>query len=342
MAKKRPERGHLFRSRVKAENDGMIHISTYGVLTRGLPTAIALLSSSFASGREPVGCLVGLSELNHPILGFYLPASGRDLPASSDCSDVEVGFVLVTGQIHGDERATGAMLRAILSNGSLGSAAARSNIPMLVVPTVNVDGDRADSRVNALNIDINRNFSSRLLSPALTRRLLPVEYPGPFNYISREASEIMNLIRRARFYLDVHGYRHAIYAPVVSAGFGEEPVGVIETITLAADLMRAEILRAFGLDYRITDGVTEGDVGASEDYAAAMGVPAISFEMPPAHADPASLSDRVLEGYASIFTSLVAAIKTDIKSKDTVPVPHGAARPSSPPHLDGDLRHDIY
>jgi len=126
--------------------------------------------------------LIGKSVRNRPITAVQVgdPAGTR--------------VVLVVGVTHGDEPAGLSIARAV-KRLAAGSQGALSGTQLWVIPTVNPDGGRADTRKNSRGVDLNRNF------PFRWRDGVPHSsgyYPGPHPASEPETRAVMRFARRIR------------------------------------------------------------------------------------------------------------------------------------------------
>jgi protein MpaA len=94
--------------------------------------------------------------------------------------------VVVFGVIHGDEQAGHLVIAALMS------AALPADLDLWLIPTINPDGEAADSRQNANNVDLNRNFPANWE----TRTVLSSGkyYPGPSPASEPETRATMALV----------------------------------------------------------------------------------------------------------------------------------------------------
>jgi protein MpaA len=96
---------------------------------------------------QPVA-LAAPSLTGHSVLGT--PITARRLGDAGDGPSV-----LVIGAIHGNERAGIAIVRRLAHDSASG------RVRLWVLPDLNPDGSRANTRGNAHGVDLNRNFSWR-------------------------------------------------------------------------------------------------------------------------------------------------------------------------------------
>ena len=97
------------------------------------------------------------------------------------------GGTLLLGGIHGDERATVALLERFIE--WLAAASKRQNV--LVVPVGNPDGYARNIRYNARGVDLNRNCETRWTPES-------EEPPGPGPWSEPESRALRDLILRER------------------------------------------------------------------------------------------------------------------------------------------------
>jgi protein MpaA len=125
--------------------------------------------------RENRRSIVGRSERGRPIRALELGFSGSTR-------------ILVVGCIHGNERAGLAVVQRL-------ETAAPARFDLWVVPDLNPDGARANTRQNARGVDLNRNFPSGWRR--IGRRGDP-QYSGPKSLSERESRFAERLILRLR------------------------------------------------------------------------------------------------------------------------------------------------
>ena len=98
-------------------------------------------------------------------------------------------MVLVVGCIHGDEDAGRRIVRRLLHGRR------PTRFRLLVVPTLNPDGQAAGTRQNGRGVDLNRNF--RAGWEPIGHRWDP-EYSGPRPFSEPETRTARDLVRRFR------------------------------------------------------------------------------------------------------------------------------------------------
>jgi protein MpaA len=106
--------------------------------------------------------------------------------------------VLVVGDVHGNERAGRAVIRA------LRRIAPPAGVQVWTVASVNPDGERAGTRHNARGVDLNRNFPDRW-RPGVRG---DVHYPGPAAASEPETRAVQRLVRRLRPDVTVYYHQH--------------------------------------------------------------------------------------------------------------------------------------
>lgn len=83
-------------------------------------------------------------------------------------------YLYLMAGVHGDEVEGVYVLKELFS--WLKNEHSLKDMPMLVIPIVNVDGYRAQTRVNAHHVDLNRNLPTKDWTPEMTQ---PKYNPGP-------------------------------------------------------------------------------------------------------------------------------------------------------------------
>jgi protein MpaA len=123
-------------------------------------------------------------------------AQGRELRAERvGAADAPVK-VLVVGDVHGNEPAGEAIVRALRS-------ASVDGVALWLVRTANPDGRAAGTRQNARGVDLNRNFPYRWRSGARG-----TYYPGRRAASEPETRAIMRLVKRVRPQLGLYYHQH--------------------------------------------------------------------------------------------------------------------------------------
>jgi protein MpaA len=98
--------------------------------------------------------------------GHEIPVYKTDIKAAK--------YLYLIGGVHGDEVEGVYVLKELFQ--WLKTEHALKDLPMIVVPILNVDGYRANSRVNAHLVDLNRNLPTKDWS---TQHAKPRYNPGP-------------------------------------------------------------------------------------------------------------------------------------------------------------------
>lgn len=124
---------------------------------------------------------------------------GRDLTlVTRGARDASVE-VLVVGCIHGNEAAG----RAVIS--ALRSSVLPRDVRLLLVPTLNPDGEAAATRQNAHGVDLNRNFARGWEASG---QPWDTYYPGPRPFSEPETRAVRRLIRRRRPQITIWYHQH--------------------------------------------------------------------------------------------------------------------------------------
>jgi protein MpaA len=123
-------------------------------------------------------------------------AQGREIRAERvGAADAPVQ-VLVVGDVHGNEPAGEAIVRALRS-------VSLDGVAFWLVRTANPDGRAAHTRQNAHGVDLNRNFPYRW-----ARGARGTYYPGPAAGSEPETKAIMRLVKRVRPTLGIYYHQH--------------------------------------------------------------------------------------------------------------------------------------
>lgn len=98
--------------------------------------------------------------------------------------------ILLFGGVHGDEP-EGVRLAQETLNALTTWSASLELVPWIVIPCLNVDGFRAQTRVNGRGVDLNRNYPSKDWTPVADK---PRYWPGPSAMSEPEVSGVVELI----------------------------------------------------------------------------------------------------------------------------------------------------
>jgi murein peptide amidase A len=120
---------------------------------------------------------------------FGTSVGGRPLTVTEIGNPNSRSRVLVVGCIHGNEQAGIAVATA------LASSAAMADADLFIIPDLNPDGVKADTRQNADGVDLNRNFAFRW--QRLGQRG-SVDYSGPSALSEPESAAAAALIKTIR------------------------------------------------------------------------------------------------------------------------------------------------
>jgi protein MpaA len=109
--------------------------------------------------------------------------------------------ILLMGGIHGDEPEGVALAEATLA--WLKEQASKGTIlaPWIVIPCLNVDGFRAQQRVNGRGVDLNRNYPARSWSPEITKERY---HPGPSAGSEPEIQAVVEILKTYQPRLAIH------------------------------------------------------------------------------------------------------------------------------------------
>ena len=105
---------------------------------------LTALAAAAALALQPGTHVIGSSALGRPIRATYLEATGTATER-----------ILVFGCIHGDEDAGVAVTRRLRRAGRLDTA------DLVIVDSINPDGQALGTRLNGRGVDLNRNFPSQ-------------------------------------------------------------------------------------------------------------------------------------------------------------------------------------
>src|SRR3954447_11724499 len=187
------------------------------------PTTIA---ESIGAGVPPRRRLhtfpgaVGLQALPwHTVLAVGLTAAaallgghsvaGRDIRAVRTGDAAAPRTVLAIGDVHGNERAGRAVIRA------LRHSVPPEGVQVWTVASANPDGEARGTRQNARGVDLNRNFPHRWRGGG---RPFDTYYPGPSAGSEPETRALERLIRRLRPDVTVWFHQHLRLVTLVPGG----------------------------------------------------------------------------------------------------------------------------
>lgn len=123
-------------------------------------------------------------------------AEGREIRATRVGDEQAPVKVLVVGDVHGDEPAGEAIVRAL-------RAKRVDGVQFWLVRTANPDGRAARTRQNARGVDLNRNFPYRWAPGSKG-----TYYPGPKAGSEPETKALMKLVRQVRPQLGIYYHQH--------------------------------------------------------------------------------------------------------------------------------------
>jgi protein MpaA len=126
---------------------------------------------------------------------------GQNIPAFKSQLDAPK-YNYILGAVHGDE-VEGAHLAQKLFQWL--SETNEVNLPLIIVPIVNVDGFQAKSRVNANGVDLNRNLPSKQWTPEAREAKY---FPGKAPLSEPENQFLVDLFKQypPRFILSFHSW----------------------------------------------------------------------------------------------------------------------------------------
>lgn len=194
--------------------------------------------------------------------------------------------VLVLGAVHGDEPASATLAEAFIA--SLEKVVLPSDVTVVVVPTVNPDGLKANTRYNGCGVDVNRNFPTKSWQPAAQDAR---HNPGKRPASEPETRLIIDLVERYKPELIV-----SIHAPLHCVNW-DGP----------AESFAGAIAGANGYELKASIGYpTPGSLGA---YAGIeRRIPAVTLELPPTSSDE-TIRLNVLALHAAL-KHLAAGVET--------------------------------
>ena len=120
--------------------------------------------------------------------------------------------ILLMGGVHGDEP-----LGVLLAQQTLkllqGELSTKKTIPWILIPCINPDGYKNNTRVNGRGVDLNRNYPSKSWSPVAEKERYN---PGPEPGSEAETQAVVNLVKQTKPGLIIHC--HSWKPMIVCAG----------------------------------------------------------------------------------------------------------------------------
>lgn len=137
--------------------------------------------------------------------------------ASKDLKDLKGQRpILIMGGIHGDEPL--GVLLAQKTLALLQEEAKKPQIPWALIPVLNVDGFKKNTRVNGRGVDLNRNYPAKSWSPEFEKERYN---PGPHAGSEPEIQAVVQFIKEYKPRLLIHC--HSWKPMIVCAGPGMIP-----------------------------------------------------------------------------------------------------------------------
>jgi protein MpaA len=121
--------------------------------------------------------------------------------------------LLLMGGVHGDEplgvHLAEKTLELLIEDG--GKTQPEFRLPWVLIPILNVDGYKANTRVNGRGVDLNRNYPSKSWAPGFEKERYN---PGPSAGSEAEIKAVVNLIQdlRPRLIIHCHSWKPMIVA----------------------------------------------------------------------------------------------------------------------------------
>jgi len=135
-------------------------------------------------------------ESGHSHEGYPIPVFKTDIKAPK--------YLYLIGGVHGDEVEGVYVLRELFQWLKLEHSL--KDLPMIVIPILNVDGYRTQTRVNAHSVDLNRNLPTKDWSGTFTQ---PKYNPGPKPLSEPENQFLVKLFDKYKpgFILSFHTWK---------------------------------------------------------------------------------------------------------------------------------------
>jgi protein MpaA len=137
--------------------------------------------------------IVGYTKRNTPIKGFYVGEGKK--------------YVMVLGAIHGNEPSSASVVESFAS--VIARSDAIKDLTIIVIPVVNPDGLRSQTRTNDNGVDVNRNFpATNWKAESKGARY----YPGAKPSTEPETRAIIELIQKSppALIISVHAPFHCV------------------------------------------------------------------------------------------------------------------------------------
>lgn len=199
---------------------------------------------------------IGYSSRGRPINAYYFGSGPR--------------AVLYTGAIHGNELGTKYLMDRWIQDLEANARSIPGDKTVVVVPQINPDGVASGSRVNARNVDLNRNFATSDWQKDITdvnNRPFPGG-GGPSPMSEPETRAIANLAQRLRPIM-IASY-HSI-GGVVAANQAGGSTGMAGIYSQLSGYRNVTGQTGDTFEYAVT--------GTADDWYAAMGIPSLLVEL---------------------------------------------------------------
>lgn len=199
---------------------------------------------------------IGYSSKGRPINAYYFGSGPR--------------VVMYTGAIHGNEIGTKYLMDRWIQDLEASARSIPSDKTVVVIPQLNPDGVASGSRVNARNVDLNRNFATGDWQKDITD-VNNRPFPGGGGQSPMSESEtraIAGLAQRLRPIM-IASY-HSI-GGVVAGNQAGNSVGMASTYSQLSGYQNVTGQTGETFDYSIT--------GTADDWYAAMGIPSLLVEL---------------------------------------------------------------
>ena len=179
-------------------------------------------------------------------------------------------IIIYTGAIHGNEIGTKYLMDRWIQDLEANARSIPGDKTIVVVPQLNPDGVASGSRVNARNVDLNRNFATSDWQKDITdvnNRPFPGG-GGPSPMSEPETKAVAGLVQRLRPVM-VASY-HSI-GGVVAGNQADNSVSMASIYSQLSGYQNVTGNTGETFDYSVT--------GTADDWYAAMGVPSLLIEL---------------------------------------------------------------